>query len=1165
MEKNNIHQFLDKIRTIGGAVWLKHMSIKMSLPKSFDDGHFDAFIVHHRSAIIQLLQENNIQSKEDFLQRVIFRDSTITNYPLSYSMEGIWFVESFERGTNAYLVPTLFRVSDRKYIAGIRFALGQLVSRHEILRTTIHLDAQGKGVQLVGNRLLSIDEAYFDNEQKFESQVREDCNRPIDLSAQYPLRVKIYYTLFEKKTDQIFILINFHHIATDGWSGKIFEKELATYFDAYQREDRQTALSDLDIQYKEYSLWQRNSLTGSKLKEQTEYWANVLAGYQPLELPVDYARASKFDYKGARQNFSFDGEISSKTLKLAQQYGVTLQSIFLGVLGILLEKYCGQDDIVILSPIANRTQRQTEGLLGCFVNTLVNRIQLQGNESFAALIGRIHEGQILAHRYQDLPFEKLVSTLFDDRDPGSPPLFPVLLAVQGTGELKGIDSLADVLTPFRLENIHEPARVEMAIYIDDTNDLLSGTLIYATSIFSAETIQHFVGNFVDLLHRTIEQPMELYNRSGLLENTRYLQMITRGNCTGNGYYSNKTIHGLFEEQAARTPDALALVYDDRSMTYRELNERSNQLAREVRNKYLRKTGVPMASDTLIGLYLDRGIEMVIGMLAILKAGGAYVPMDISYPAARVNYMLEDTNALLILSERKRSAALAAEAIYVDCYEQVYQHHDCSNLSGNCCPNDLAYVIYTSGTTGKPKGVLVEHAGVVNLAYGQNVGFEIKEKSRVLQFAAFVFDAAVSEIFTALSFGGTLYIISTSVRQDANLLVEYLGRHKITVATIPPAMLSAMPYQHLPDLKVVVVAGELCPLDVMQKWSAGRKLINAYGPTEATVCATMHFWKSGSANSDIGKPIDNIDTYILDKYGNSVPVGAKGELYIAGISLARGYLNDVQLTVDRFIENKFVTAEGSQTSRFYKTGDLVRCMAEGNYDFIGRNDSQVKIRGHRIELDEIEQQMLTVNGVKQCCVIAKDRKTASGSIKYLVGYYTLNDPNNDALDEDVENPFDYLLPRYMQDVSEKPNYPSKESILEQLKLNLPDYMIPDTLLVIDSIPVTINGKIDKDALPEPEFNIIDDYVPPVSEMEKLICNMWREILSVNQIGTMDDFFKLGGNSILAIQTSHRMSKELGCDIKVADIFRLKTISCLLQFSVADRAGANDTGEQWELII
>ncbi len=682
------------------------------------------------------------------------------------------------------------------------------------------------------------------------------------------------------------------------------------------------------------------------------------------------------------------------------------------------------------------------------------------------------------------------------------------------GEGKGIT--------ISMRNAIEKVDYPLSILAFDSNNTLIVKLQYDGKYLTEERASHHIATLENILHHVVKNPTLSHNKISLLSAADQEEIIYNWNATEKEYPKDKTIHELFQEQAEKTPDNIALVYEGQSLTYKALNEKSNQLARHIRKQYKERTGQEMQPDTLVALCLDRSLEMVIAILGVLKAGGAYVPMDPAYPQDRIDYLLGDTKAELILTQqqvREGNALQLAEekVVLIDLREELYRKEENTNLSPRSTANDLAYVIYTSGTTGRPKGVMVEHRSLMNLVFIQRDRYEVGAKSKVLQYASLVFDASVWEIFSALSFGAELYILPTRMRQDAHLVSGYLAHNKIAVTLLPPALLSVMASTGLEHLKVLLVGGDLSSLDLMHQWSKGRRLINAYGPTENTVCATMHKYEEGDLNTNIGRPLDNTGVYVVDSNLTPVPIGVIGELYIGGAGLSRGYLNNEALTAERFVANPFAREADKLKgyTRLYKTGDLVRWLADGNLEYIGRNDEQVKIRGYRIELGEIEHALAAIEGIKQACVLARERKTDSGVTKYLVAYYVL-DQDGEALTQNV--------------------------IADKLSTVLPEYMVPGTLMPIDSLPLTINGKLDKRALPDPDFSSQQEYVAPRTETEKVLVRIWQEVLGVERVGVTDNFFRIGGDSILSIQVSSRM-RQAGFACQVKDIFSYKTIEKL----------------------
>ncbi|NOU19052.1 MAG: amino acid adenylation domain-containing protein [Bacteroidales bacterium] len=1053
---------------------------------------------------------------------------------LSFAQDRLWFIEQYEEGTNAYHIPAVYELNVDVDVEGIKYAIRQVVSRHEVLRSTIE-SRNGQGIQVVHDAPLGIEEVTLLKHDDYEALIREDINRPFNLSSEYPIRVKLYKIPSDDSKNgnplgRTLLLINTHHIATDGWSVDILQKELVEYYKAYVRHNFDFGLPALEIQYKDYAVWQRTYLSGEILEKQIKYWKDKLSDYQNLDLPIDFPRPNRVDYKGAYLRFSFDRQISNKLRMLALQSGTTLHGVMLSGLSILLGKYTGQDDIIIGSPTANRHHRQTEELIGFFVNTQVNRILLNPEQSYESLIKEVHQGQVEAQLNQDLPFERLVEELGVTRDTTRHPIFQVMFSVQDfSNQGKVFDYEKGYLMPIEIESAYEVELFDLSIFIDDSQEEIAGQISYATSLFQRNTLERFIHHYTHLVSQLAETPSKKHSQISLLSSDEYRQIIYQWNETDKDYPKDRTIHQLFQEQVEKTPNSVALEYDGHRLTYKELNEKSNQLARHIREQYQQKTGRSFAVNSIIALYLDRGIESVVGMLGIMKAGGAYVPIETTYPQERVDYILGDTQTELVLSQRhltKDGPNLLPQdkIIYIDITEGFFGSEDKSNLPPHSKSEDLAYIIYTSGTTGKPKGVELTHKGLCNLAFVQRNLLGINAESKMLQYASLVFDASVWEIFSTLPFGAELSIIPSSIKQDAYLLSDYLASHKITVTLLPPVMLSSMPYTQLPALQTLLVGGDLSSLETMDKWSRGRTLINAYGPTEGTVISTMHTYAERDLNTNIGKPIDNTKAYVLSSDLNPVPIGIIGELYIGGISLAQGYLKRSDLTEERFVHNPFATQLDREKgyTRLYRTGDFVKWLPDGNLEFIGRNDGQVKIHGHRIELGEIEHALNQIPGVKNSCVLVKERKTDTGNNKYLVAYYVLD---------------------HVEDL------PTQSAIHDKLSQGLPDYMIPSALVPIESFPLTINGKLDKRALPDPDFSLlVESYVTPTTNVETEVCKIWREVLGLERVGITDDFFRIGGNSILAIQVSHRMSKALACDIKVADVFKQKTISQLLIHSL-----------------
>jgi len=1134
----DIHAFFNKLRLNTGAIWLEDDTIKVFIPKKLQNQQAKDFIVQRKSLLRSILKDNYIFSKEKFLSTKIFRDNIATCYPLSLAQERLWFIEQYEGGTNAYHMPMVFELADNTAIDGVKYAIQQIVSRHEVLRSTIDQGDQQNGMQIVHDATLKVQELTFTNQTDLEILIKKEIHRPFSLSNEYPIRV-VFYKLASMASDpdpsfgRKVVLINIHHIAVDGWSLDILQNELIAYYEAYIRRDTMFRLPNLQIQYKDYALWQRSYLTGEILENQLAYWKQKLLGYQTLQLPKDHRRPGQIDYRGAQKTFQVNKELSRKIRSLTKHYGVTLHSVLLSGFNILMSKYTGQQDILIGSPIANRHHRETEGLIGFFVNMQVHRTLLSRIQSYEELITQVHQDQIAAQVNQDVPFEKLVEALGVERDTSRHPLFQVLFSVQSfADENKLPDSHRKYFKRFQGTVSYDIEKFDLSIFINDSAEEIKGQISYAASLFYPGTIGRLIDHYIFLLEQLIDSPKSRYSELTVLRPCEYRQIVYDWNRTGKDFKLNQTIHELFEEQVARTPDAIALVYEGRQLTYKELNERSNQLARRIRATYRQQSMRELTPNIFIALCLDRSLEMVVGILGVLKAGGAYVPIDPSYPEHRIMFMLEDTESSLVLTQKdlietKRICLPEEKIVYIDLTEALYQQEETSNLTIQNSGADLAYVIYTSGTTGRPKGVMVEHRNYLQLNAADH--YNCFYAARAL-WTSYTFDVSVFEIFSALLQGSRLFILSNDVRNNSRELFYFLERHRINYTYIPPFFIRDLA-DHLGKNSLSHLSRILTGVDKVYTDDASKivakniAILNGYGPTETTICSTAYLVESPLScigdHLPIGAPLSNEQVYVLDQYLVPVPIGVTGELYIGGAGLARGYLNNDPLTNERFIQNPFATEKDTAQgyTRLYRTGDLVRWLPGGELDYLGRNDEQVKLRGYRIELGEIEAVLNRVAGIGQSCVVVRERPAPLESVQYLVGYYVL-DKTGAA--------------------------PTEAAVLAALEEVLPSYMVPGAVMELERLPLTRHGKLDKKALPDPQERMWEGgYVAARTATEKQLCAIWAEVLGLDAVGVRDNFFAIGGSSILAIRVSHRMSEALGARVTVADVFKYKTIGQLLE--------------------
>ncbi len=903
----NINLFFNALKSDSGAVWIENDTIQFEAPLKFQNQETYDFIKENKNEIKCILKENNVYSIRKFLGTTIFKVKDSAFYPLSPAQERLWFIEQYEQGTNAYHMPQVLEFEPTTDFDGIKYALRQIVARHEVLRSTIEQPENlDYAVQLVHSAPLVISEISIMDNGSFESIIRDDINLPFDLSSEYPFRVKFYHIYSVSDTEEpmlkkTVLLVNMHHIASDGWSVDIFQKELGAFYFAWVKGDKQFRFPELDIQYKDYALWQKNYLTSDILLKQLNYWKEKLTGFQSLSFPADFVRPLKIDYRGASLNFRIDKGTSYLLRTIARNHGTTLHIVLLSGLNILLGKYTGQDDIITGSPIANRHHRQTEELIGFFVNTQANRTRLSKNQNFDELIDLVHREQIEAQDHQDLPFEKLVDELGVERDTSRHPVFQVMFGVQNFGNQEnGAVQLNNQNQPVQTEGFFEIEKFDFSIFINDKSEEFAGNISYATSIYRKDTIERLIRHFIYLLKQLSVNRHKPYSQISLLGPDEFNQIIHTWNDTDKYYPNNKTINQVFIEQVDRTPDNIALVYDGKQLTYRELNEKSNQLARLIRDQYIVCTGLEMKEDTLIALYLERSLEMVIGILGVLKAGGAYVPVDISYPAERADYIFKDSGAALILTQRLGSEIPIwlpeGKILNIDLSEEFYTTADKADLPSYSKSADLAYVIYTSGTTGKPKGVMITHTGVVNRLVWMQSMYHLTEDDVVLQKTPYVFDVSVWEILWATWYGAKIVLAKPGGHKDSSYLHKLIKKQGITTLHFVPGMLDAYNL-YLVESKEKIgnrVRHIFCSGEALSRKTAEMaynnagniqfRLHNLYGPTEVSIDVT-YFETSPNGNVYIGKPIQNTRAYVLDSDFAPVPVGVTGELYLSGAGLA----------------------------------------------------------------------------------------------------------------------------------------------------------------------------------------------------------------------------------------------------------------------------------------
>ncbi|HEY9608353.1 amino acid adenylation domain-containing protein [Allocoleopsis sp.] len=1040
--------------------------------------------------------------------------------PLSFAQERFWFLDQFDPGSAVHTIPIRVRLRGELNVPVLESSVNEIVRRHDVLRTRFRT-FDGQPAQVIEPfaplEIPLVDLTNLPETLRESEAIRmcdEEARLPFDLTQDLMLRIKLFRLT---ESDHIFFL-NRHHITSDGWSLGVFMDELWTLYRAFS-EGQPSPLPELPIQYADYAVWQREWLQGEELEKQLGYWRNQLQGVpERLDLPTDRCRPAWKDYRGAKVVHELPVALSLALGQLSRREGVTPFMTLLTAFQILLHRYTSETDIAIGSPIAGRSRTEVEGLLGCFLNTLVFRGDLSGNPSFLTLLQRTREQCMGAYAHQELPFELLVKELKPERNLESTPLFQVLFVLQNAwAEAVTLPTL-QVDQPVWLDN--STAEFDLSLSMEQRGEHLIAELQYNTDLFDQETPRRMLNHFQSLLESIVADPEQTIATQRILTAAEQHQLLVEWNNTTVKYPQYHCIHQLIEQQVQRTPEAIAVVWENQKLTYQELNTKANQIAH-----YLRSLGVQ--PEVRVGICVERCLEMIVGILAIIKAGGAYLPLDPAYPPERLEFMLSDAQVPVILTKSTLVETLPhhqAQVICLDTDESIFAQQSSENPNHQTQPHNLAYIIYTSGSTGKPKGTMIEHRSLINAYLAWEDSYHLSSRtSSHLQMASFSFDVFSGDFVRSLCSGGKLVICPRDFLLDPKQLYTLMQQQKIDCAEFVPAVLrNLIQYleptnQNLGFMKLLVVGSDSWYLSEYQhiRSLCGDKtrLINSYGVSEATIDTTYFETEIVDLSFDrltpIGRPFANNKVYLLDDNMQPVPIGVPGELYIGGAGLARGYLKRPDLTQERFIPHPFSSEPGA---RLYRTGDMVSYRPDGNLILLGRRDNQVKIRGFRIELAEIEAALTQHLFVKQCVVIIRE-----------------------------DEPGDKRLVAYV--VSEGTDEVSPGKLRQFLQQRLPLYMIPSAFVQLEALPLTPNGKLDRRALPNPHLaHCIDDksFVSPRTELERQLVFIWEQVLNVTPIGVKDNFFELGGNSLLTIRLLYEIEKSLKQKIPVATLFQLATI-------------------------
>ncbi|HEU4558057.1 MAG TPA: amino acid adenylation domain-containing protein [Longimicrobium sp.] len=1038
----------------------------------------------------------------------------------SLAQERLWFIDRMEPGNAGYNVVTGLRLQGGLDVDALRRALGEIVRRHEALRT-VFAEVDGRPVQRVqpfaGFPLAVEDvskEGLAEAEREMASRFAEEARRGFDLSAGPLIRVRL---LRLGRGDHALLLV-LHHIVSDGWSVGILFRELSALYHAFSR-GLPSPLRDPALQYGDFAAWQRSPATTAAIDRQVAWWRGELADApHVLDLPTDRPRPAMRTFEGGHHGFVVRPELERAIREVAQSEGVTPFMVLLAGWQLLLARYAGADEVLVGSPVAGRMRQETEGMVGFFANTLVMRGRVDPRQSFREYLAGVRHEVLNAFNHQDVPFERLVDELKVERSLSRTPLYQVSFSM--TGAATG--SAPVELDGLKVQGIGVPlasAKNDLTLSMAEAPDSLTGTLEYSTDLFEPATVARIVTHYAALLSAGLADPDRAVADLALIDAAEAERVRVNG--VGDTIsVPTEPFHRLFEARAAETPEAEAVRFAAETMTYAELNARANRLAHR-----LRAAGVGV--EDVVAVSLERGPEQIVALLAANKAGAAFLPVDPRYPAERRGWMLDDSGARVVVT----TAAIAVDLPSTDADVLLLDAESAPTHAGDADLEDVAveldnaaYVIFTSGSTGRPKGVVVPHRGIGNLAAAQKSAFALDADARVLQFASLSFDAGVAEVVHTLLSGATLVLADADRVIPGPGLVALLRDERVTHATLPPPVLAALPKAQLPELRTLVSAGEAVSADVVRRWAEGRRVLNAYGPTETTVCATLAQVTGEDARPAIGRPIPNTAAYVLDQALRIVPVGVPGELHVAGVGVARGYLNRPALTAERFIPDPFSSQPGA---RLYRTGDRARWRVDGLLDFLGRTDAQVKLRGFRIEPDEVQAVLRGHPSVRDAVVIVReDTPGAARLVAYVVA------AEGQAADA--------------------------AALRQHAAEHLPEHMVPSAFVAIDAVPLTPNGKVDRAALPVPDLSG-GGADRPLTATEEVLATVWGEILGATEVGPDDSFFELGGHSLLAAQVVGRIRSVLGIDLPLRAVFeapRLSTLAARLDAARRAGSGADD---------
>jgi amino acid adenylation domain-containing protein len=1087
-----VYDVVAQLTGSGLKLRVSHGNLNVSAPKGAMTPALAQLIGDHKDKLIELFE--GIHEKSD-----IPVAETKDYYALSFVQRRMYFLQEFDKASVAYNMPEVVRLEGEVDETRLEDTFRKLIARHESLRTSFRLVDEAV-VQCIA-AVVDFQLERYTSDDGAVPDVITSFVRPFDLRAAPLIRVGLITLPVARGMGQAILLVDMHHIISDGVSRSVLMRDFMQLYNG-------AALAPLTIQYKDYAEWQQHDARQEQREKQRTFWLEQYATETDLlALPTDFSRPRHRSYAGASVRFTIGAEESNRLKAIAHAEGMTLYMIILAVYTILLAKVCNQEDIVVGTPTAGRQHAALEGVMGMFVNTLCLRHYPSGIVSFKQFLRAVKENTLACFDHQDYQYDALIEDLKLARDAGRNPLFDVMFSYQNMEEqqfqLSGL-----TLTP--VGHVSPTSKFDLTLRAGEGAGALYFNFEYATELFKESTIERFVAYFGRIIQAITADPEIVLRDMDVLSTSERDRLLLTFNDTRKDFPGDATVVGLFEDQAARTPHAVALGQDGRQWSYQELNERANQVAHFL-------TGKGVGTGSIVGLMIGRSMEMVVGILGILKTGAAYLPLNGDVLEGRNLRVMQESGASVLLTEAAYLEQFKKFVDVVDVRDAAIQSFSRSNLGITVLPTSLAYILYTSGSTGNPKGVLIGHRSIVNMAYSQRALYEIDARDTILLFSTITFDPSVQQMWLALLFGAKLVTVDTDVLLNATDFNRYLPDQHITHLHVTPSFLDVIDVQHCPLLRRVVLGGEAFKVHSRHQHAGSFDFYNSYGPTENTVTSVSCKVPAEAIRAGriaIGRPLANVQAYVLGRLGELLPEGSIGELYLSGEGLAHGYLNDAVLTNDKFVRNPFIPG-----TKMYKTGDFVRWLPDGQLEFIGRIDDQVKIRGYRIELGEISGVLQRYEGIREVLVVAKDH----AQDKCLVAYYV------SAQD---------IAPAVMR------NY---------LLGELPDYMVPGYYVRLEKIPLTPNGKIHKAALPNPVFDQPLQYEMPSNETEEKLVAIWSEVLKLDakQISVTGNFFDMGGHSLKAIQIVAAVFRELKSVVTLRDVFNHPTIRELSGVVVGQR--------------